>query len=561
MIKPSLDWIPQGRLLGLEYLHGSFPVLCACLLIPIALCAWKRWAHLVDAPWVFALLYGVPFLALNFQDSLGDTHQVMDYITQRYYMSEPGSTVIHYWLYRFLAEPFNLSAKAVIALSSSIAGVIYLWLTAKISCVLLPDADARRRLLFRLVYFAAGSSLLFYGYVENPPIAMPAEQAWVLATLIFLRTPSTRNNVICGVALAIATIMHGRASFLAPALLVGSMIPPGPISRRLMSATVAGTAFVATIAVVVGSILLFDPDGIMTNRVGNILGGGNRRMFVEAFRFFSPGHWFELWSILWVAAGVTAPAILLGFFTRARVPYPSYLVWALSYIISGVVYVAIWEFDYGFFMDWDLLFSGAGGITFLSAAALAASRIPVLVVLPFVGSSLVVSMACAAVINGGPLGLSAAPAAVYGEPQPQCTPGGLQRRYFADSNLSEPIGVQVTEIAKGEWNIGNQTHPNLGKPFGARYSGYVHIPGPGRYRFYLQAAGNLRFRVSNITLYERWTGFEWQIGSEREVYFPRDGWYPLEAELYSTLVDFKFKVEAESSTVPRHLLRADELCS
>lgn len=561
MIKPSLDWIPQGRLLGIEYLHGSFPILCACLLLPIALCAWRRWARLVDAPWVFALLYGIPFFALNFQDSLGDTHQVMDYVTQRYYMSEPGATAIHYWFYRLLRDPFNLSAKAVIALTSSIAGVIYLWLTAKISFVLLPDADARRRLLFRLVYFAAGSSLLFYGYVENPPIAMPGEQAWVLATLIFLRTPSMRNNAMCGVALAIATLMHGRAAFLAPALLVGGLIPAAPLSRRFLSATIGGAAFGLTLALVVGGIFLFDPDGVMQNRVGNILGGGNRRMFVEGFRFFSESHWRELWCILWVSAGVTAPVILVGLISVFRRSRPSYLIWAMSYIAAGMVYVSIWEFDYGFFTDWDLLFSGAGGITFLSAALLASSRIPVPLMLPFVGSSLVVSMACATVFNGGPLGLNVAPKATYNEPQPQCAAGGLSRTYFLDRDLNEPFGIKTTEIAKGEWNTANQSHPNSGKPFGARYSGYARVPAAGRYRFYLQAAGNLRFRLANVTLYERWTGFEWQINSEREMYFPRGGWYPFQAELYSTLMDFKFKVEIESSTAQRHVLGADELCS
>jgi hypothetical protein len=561
VIKPLFDWIPPGRLLGIDYLNSQFLVLCACLLIPIALCAWKRWARLVDAPWVFAFVYGVPFFALNFADSLGDTLQVMDYIFQRYYMSEPGATALHYWLNRLLREPFDLTPKVVIGLSSSIAGVVYLWLTAKISCVLLSEADARRRLLFRLVYFAAGSSLMFYGYVENPPLAMPGEQAWVLATILFLRNPSARNNVACGVALAVATVIHGRAAFLAPALLVGCLLPAAPWKHRLWSATIGCSAFVATIAVVIGGIFLFDRAGIMGNGVGNITGGGNRRMFVDVSRFLSAGHWAELSSILWVAAGVTAPAMLLSLSRVARAPRPLYLLWGLSYVISGVLYVSIWEFDYGFFLDWDLLFSGAGGFTFLSALGLASSRIPVLVSLPFVGAELIVSMAFAAVVNGGPLGLRFPPSPTYPDPQPVCAPGGLRREYFRDSQLSDLIGVAGTSPANGEWSTASPTHPNLGKPLGVRYSGFVYISKPGRYRFYLQSGGNLRFLVSGITLYERWTGFEWQIFSEREVYFSQPGWYPLQADLYSRLEELKFKIELESATTPRHLLTVDELCS
>lgn len=64
---------------------------------------------------------------------------MMESIHARYYMSEPATTWVNYWLFRLLHEPFNVGAKFVIGLGSRLAGVAYLWGVARNSQRLFPE--------------------------------------------------------------------------------------------------------------------------------------------------------------------------------------------------------------------------------------------------------------------------------------------------------------------------------------------------------------------------------------------------------------------------------------
>src|ERR1043166_7137162 len=92
ILPPLFDWIPQGRFWGLTFWGSQFFIACTPVVILCCLSLSKRWARFTDSPNVFALVYGVPFFLLTFQDSLGDSIQMMESIHGRYYMSEPASS-------------------------------------------------------------------------------------------------------------------------------------------------------------------------------------------------------------------------------------------------------------------------------------------------------------------------------------------------------------------------------------------------------------------------------------------------------------------------------------
>jgi len=513
----------------------------------------KRWARFTDAPSVFALVYGMPFLILTFQDSHGDSIQMMDQIRARYYMSEPASTWVHYWLFYFLHEPFNVGAKFVIGLSSRVAGFVYLWAVASVSHCLFPDLSASRRLVYRLMFFTAGWTLLFYGYVENTPLAVPAEQIWVLACLVFLRTPSYPKLFKCAAALALATAFHGRAAFLAPALILLCLIPSGTLTVRIKRAVFAGVVYAGLLALMVAYIVLIDFRYIVGQVVGNALGGGNGQMLVALDAVLRQEHWQPLVSELFIAGGVLVPCAFL-LVPRALFRRVAILLWALGYLVADLAFVFLWEFDYGPFSDWDLIFSGAGPLLLLAGLVVTRSRVPIFLILPFLLASGVLSMAFANILNGGPLTLNLVPHADGPVASSVCNHAGLRRTLFSDEQLTNPIGPSESDLPFHRYM------PAYGERITGVFEGYIKIPAKGRYRFHLIGQGSLRFRVAQQTLYERWTGLEWQVTTEREMRFSEPGWFPIRLDFSSMAPEIGIELRIESAEQPRRPVTLDDLC-
>jgi hypothetical protein len=548
------DWIPSIRLAGLSFASPSFLISCAPLVVLCCLALSKRWARFTDAPIVFAVVYGMPFLILTFQESHGDSIQMTEQIGARYYMSEPASTWVHYWSFYFLHEPFNVGAKFVIGLSSRVAGFVYLWAVASISQCLFPDLSASRRLVYRLMFFTAGWTLLFYGYVENTPLAVPAEQIWVLTSLVFLRIPSFPNLFKCGAALALATAFHGRAAFLAPALILLCLIPSGTLTVRIKRSFFAGAVYAGLLALMVAYIVLIDFRYISGSVFGNSLGGGNRQMLVALDVGLRREHWEPLVSELFIAGGVLAPFALL-FVPRALFRRESIFLWAVGYLVADLAFVFLWEFDYGPFSDWDLIFSGVGPLLLLAGIVVTRSRVPIFLILPFLLASGVLSMAFGAILNGGPLPLNLVPRAAGLVSSNVCNHAGLRRTFFSDEQLTNPIGPSESDLPFHLYT------PAYGEGLGGVFEGYIKIPAEGRYRFHLLGQGNLRFRLAQQTLYERWTGLEWQITTEREMRFSEPGWFPIRLDFFSSAApSIAIELRIESAEQPRRPVTLDELC-
>lgn len=553
------SWVPPDWRAGRSFWDPQLFLVCAPLAILCCLSLSKRWARFTDAPVVFALLYGLPFFLLTFQDSLGDSVQMTDIIDKRYYMSEPLATWVHYWLYRLLHEPFNVGAKFAIALSGRLAGLVYLWAVARQSLRLFPELSPSRRLLYRLLFFTPGVALLFYGYVENTPLELPAEALWVLASIGFLQTPTLFNLLKCGAALALATALHGRAAFLAPALLFGSCIPKASIETRLGRATIAGITYFGLLALLVAYILLFDSRNVSGGTFGNALGGGNGRMFVPVAQLLDKTHWLAFLGPLFLAGGILAPCGLLAALTAPFKRDPI-LLWAIAYLLCDGVYIFFWEFDYGLLLDWDLVFSGVCPVILLAGIFLVRSKIPPFVVLPFLLGSVFLSMAYASIVNYGPLTLNVVPRAGSPVPETVCTQPGLWRTYFSDRELTIPVGPGEPNVPIYLYGPDATPFPTGSQPFGGVFAGYVKIPSSGRYRFVIWGQGNLRLRIADRTLYDRWTGLEWRITSEREMRFSEAGWYPMRLEFFSTASTSGAHLAIESAGQEKRVFAIEDLC-
>lgn len=550
--------VPHGlaaaSLTSPEFLIACAPLVVLCLLSVIPL-----WARLNDSPWVFTITHSLPFLLLTFQDSLGDAGQVIDGVRARYHMSEPLASLTHYWFFRLLNEPFNVGAKEAIAWSTRVGGVFYVFFIAKVSLRLFPDLSATRRLMHRLLFLTAGVSLLSYGYVENPPLALPAEQLWILATLGFLASPSYLKASMCAAALALATATHGRVGFLFPALALGFILPSGTITTRALRLLTGCAVYFGLLGAFVAYIVYVEPQYVSGGYYGNVTGGGNRQMFVTLKELVSLAHWAPYLRALLIAGGILVPVGLLRLVTMW--PRPSALdLWCLVYLLADLIFVLVWEFDYGPYLDWDLVFSAVVPAILLTSRVLVPSRIPAFCILPFLLVSVYLSNTYAVMVNGAPL--SSTLITQSGPPMTTgaCAVPGLLRTYFSDSLLTVPIGSPESDIPFHEYGAGGVSVPNPGRPVGATFDGFIKIPAPGRYRFFLVGQRNLRMRIGDRVLVDRWIDYEWRVGAEREMRFDAPGNYPIRIEFFTANSAFPLMLSIESAGVPRRDITINDLC-
>ncbi len=554
------DWIPSGRFLGISFLSPHFLATCVPFVLLILLGCSRWWARFTDRPVLFALIHSFPLLILNFQNSLGDAVQWTENINGRYYMSEPGATWIHHWGYQFLHKYANVGVQDSIAWSSRVAGVLFLWLVARISVRLLPNATPESRLLFRLVYFASGATLLFFGYVENTPIAFAVEQLWVLCTLVWLGNPSWIRLCVMSVAFALATLCHGRVGFFAVPFVAASLLPHARPLKRSARATLSSALYIVVLTATVSAIFLLDRGNIIGGPYGNVTGGGNNTMFVSLASLATLQHWSEIASAFLISVGVLAPVGFLWMLLHVLWKRDAIILWASFYALASLIYVTCWEFDLGTFLDWDLVFSGAGALLFVTALALGSMRVsPWLATPPLVITSLV-SLAFGMIANGEPFSVNWTPTASSGTLIPRCSNEGLQRTYFSDSELTVREGESDADTPNREWAADRTPLPLGERPFGARYQGYLNIPSAGTYWLGFMANGNVRVSVGERVLYSRWSGFEWRVTAERALTFPSAGWYPVTIEFFTTTTVVPLRVTLESRTVPQHPLTKPELC-
>lgn len=566
ILSPLFTWIPAqnsavvshglatASLTSPDFLLVCLPLTILCLLSVI-----PAWARLNDSPWIFTLTHSLPILTLTFADSLGDAGQVIDGVRARYHMSEPLASLTHYWFFRLLHEPFNIGAKDAVAWSTRAGGVLYVFLIAKVSLRLFPQLAPTRRLLHRLLFLTAGVSLLSYGYIENPPLALPAEQLWILATLAFLANPSYINTCLCGATLALSTAMHGRVGFLFPALALGLITPSGTLVNRALRLTTGSVVYFGLLGAFVAYIFNVEPNHISGGHYGNVTGGGNRQMFVALGTITSRAHWEPYLRSLVIAGGILLPFGLLRLITMWRKP-SSLDIWCFGYLLADLIFLLGWEFDFGPYLDWDLVFSAAMPAILLTSRVLAPSRVPTICFLPFLLANVYLSNLYAVMVNGAPFSLTLVPKAGPPMTTGPCATPGLSRTYFNDPLLTKQVSAPEVDIPHHEYGPGGFQVPNPGQSVGATFDGFIKIPEAGRYRFFITGQRNIRMRVGDRTLVDKWIDYEWRVGAEREIRFDSPGNYPIRIEFYTEVQAFPLLLDIESARYSRRKITLNDLC-
>ena len=545
------DWIVRGSFTGTPFL-----LTCAPVFILILLGFSKTWARITDRPIVFALVYGTPFFLLTFIDSLGDANHVVQMIYHKYWMSEFGATWIHYWMFKFLHAPLNLSAKAVVALSNRLAGLVYLWAVAHASCTLCPEGTPSKRLLYRLAFFSAGITIMFYGYVENSPISLAGEQLWLWTALALFIRPSVKRAATSGLVFALATSLHGRMLFLSPLFALACVMPAGSLLGRFKRLFVGSATYVFLLGGMIAYIYFFDYAGTMGSFIGNAKGGGNGRMFVESQWWFHPSRMYGILRYAFISVGVLLPLSVL-FVLFGLVKRGALLLWGCVYVAIDLLYWFFWEFDYGPLVDCDLVVAGAGAFVFLSAFAILCWNIPRIVVVPCVLGSAYVTMSFAMYVNKAPLSWNMAPQVTPVDSSGACVTEGLQLTHFSDQALQNPLGAPSPAVPFVHYGA-TATAP-ASKEFGGVYSGYLKVPQPGRYRLYLRTLAMARVSLGTLTVFDDWTAPKGQI-VDREVSFPRAGAYPIRVEFFTTVPTAPFQIEIEGPGLEKRPIALEDLC-
>jgi hypothetical protein len=541
---------------GVSFTDAPFFIRCAPLFVLTLLAFSRSWASFTSRPLIFALVYSVPFFVFTFADSLGDMHQVIDLIYFRYWMSEPLSTFIHYWVNRWTGEAFNLSPQQTIALSHRCLGILYMWAVARSSLALLPHASPQKQLIYRLVFATSGVTLLFFGYIENTTAAIAFEVVWLWIALLFMADPKYRYLITSAVVFAITVLAHGRSLFLVPAFLSTYALAPGSLTRRALRVISASIIFAGCIALFMYSIYHYDRESIIGWPIGNGSGGGNGRRFVPLDVIFQMPWLIALSKFQLMAAGALMPIGLLLLLWDLR-KLSAFSLWSLVYVLSGYVYVLGWEFDFGPFVDWDLVFSSAVPFIFVAALAAARDKFPVSLAIAGCLCSTYMTMTFAVLVNHGPLAFIVPPYAGTATTGITCATPGLKTTYFADPQLSTVLGAPQVSTP-GTWYT-TASNPAGGKPFGGVLEGFIRIPSPGRYRFELKGSRRYRVRLADTTLFDEWMAPR-MFKREREMRFGSAGLFPIKVEFYTETGACTPGLRVSSSTFPVQEVGMEILC-
>jgi hypothetical protein len=234
--------------------------------------------------------------------------------------------------------------------------------------------------------------------------------------------------------------------------------------------------------------------------------------------------------------------------------------WCLGFLLSDLVYVLLWEFDYGPYNDWDLVFSAATPLVLLTSRMLVPSRVPVVCLLPFLLLTVFISNTFANMVNSAPLNVNIVPTAGPAQNTVGCGTQGLRRTYYADRVLSAAIGTPEADVPFHEYGPGGVALPPSSPPVGAHFEGYISIPEPGRYRFFIAEQRNVRMRIGGHLLVEQWIDYEWRVGAEREVRFMESGRYPISIDFFTAIHAFPLMLEIESAKYRRRKIQIEDLC-
>lgn len=490
---------------------GCCSIMCLVALLP-GFCR-----KLLDRPIVFALFFSSLFFIIGFERDAGDAHDWIDWISGRYFMSEPGSTLIHHIFYKLLHKPFNLGAASVISFTSRLAGFASLVIVARISNILFQKEFSR--MLFRLFFYFSGVTLLFFGYIENTPLSVPFELLYLLFMVKWSLHNRDRYIYYAALFLSIASIIHGSVSFVFSSLIICLLVRYHSNFKNLLKVGgITSATYLLTIALFVAWVFIMDRRGLVGGTFGNIMGGGDNKMFVPLFKrsewanytFFSRRHFDDMFNLIFVGASCHVFVALLFIPMIVTSIKRGINAILFAYLVSRLALLFLWNCDWGFLLDWDLMIANVLPIVFISGYYLSRdtdSLVPRLAGISVLMAGVLVTVMFFFVFNGRPTTLAFFPSMrpIQGAEE-NCLLEGLVTRYYSDKKLTKLVKESATDFPDHFYGLGGPIKEIPGPPFGIVWTGYLKIKNGGRHRFRFIVEDNYRLYLNDELIDERWTG-------------------------------------------------------
>ncbi len=320
----------------------------------------------------------------------------------------------------------------------------------------------------------AGATLVFFGYVETMALPLALATWYMVAAEAAL---AGRRAWPAAILFGLAVAAHGQLLLLGPSLLVVA----AAVFRRAGPLRGIGVlALAAAPVVLMAAVVLLNQDRVYDTLVGDILGGGDRRMFVpwdassvltERYTMLSGWHLWEIANLL-LRAGPWLPLLtiggLAGWWRLRRQALAGF--WALI-VMGSLAFVVLWNADFGMDVDWDLYAPP------IMLALLVAARLwPTTLSLRPVDLGVVAGLGLGATVVGL---MTFAPAAAW---DPWNVDALLTGRpmYGRFGDVAELVEVSVAgfEARAGEtWRV--TTTWRLRRPTTVQYTSAVHVIGVG----------------------------------------------------------------------------------
>jgi hypothetical protein len=292
-----------------------------------------------------------------------------------------------YWHARFWAWGRQVwgwrDAMPAYAVTSVLAGVAYVF--SVLSLAWSSGRSRGQRVLMLSLLLTLGTLQLFFGYVENYTLAALAITValWLAARFVQGTFP------LWGVALTLALAhgLHPSTLYLLPALLVLGWLDRQRHGTWHALGSIAGPY----LAVGLGVLLLLSAGG---HGMGALLssdrpGGGDGRWLVplvatttrwEHYTLFSPGHLVDIVNEQWLTAPVSLGVLILVLLLDRRRRWLTGGLsavdaardrWWLAFLAlataGSLLFVWLWNPDYGGQRDWDLFSLASLPLTTLAA--------------------------------------------------------------------------------------------------------------------------------------------------------------------------------------------------
>ncbi len=312
------------------------------------------------------VLASMVFYALQDLPALGDAlflQTMYEQGVKRIWASEP---VTHLLLTQ------TLSPQTLRLFVPPLMGGLSVWLWLKLPDLRPIKGEGNDRSVRALLIAAIPLQMVFYrGYVESMMIAVPAGLVFLHCLFRAVDRSSLQNVLLAAAALGMAVLIHGVYFFWLPALPLFLLI--SAFLKDRSSTAYSALYSLLFIAVVLGiyagglgliQLLGFELDWM------NARGGGDQKAFVSfekdpanpfiAYTFASKEHVVAVLSIL-VYAAPALPVMLVsrgGRLLADRLYTLSARDIALVLLtLAFTGFVTLWNFDLGFFWDFDLIFS------------------------------------------------------------------------------------------------------------------------------------------------------------------------------------------------------------